>query len=186
MDEQFFNKDGKVVREAAYTPDLLASGRCDVLPGGLTTVGWRLNKFGFVPLYPSRMVVVVNKNRQPQFRTPADLAGKVAATMKDSSWQTWLEEQNKTAYAANPIRITLVPQSDVLKAVDTGEVDFAISDMDLANWFISHELKNSQVAFPVGPRVEIAWAFRKEDRDFAGGCAALLRCTEAGARFASE
>ncbi len=163
-DEQFFNKDGKVVREEAYTPELLASGKCDLLPG-LTKVGWRLNKFGFVTLNPDRMMVVVNKTNKAQFNSPADLGGKTATTMKDSSWQTWLEEQNKTAYASNPIRIKLVPTEDVLKAVDTGQADFALNDLDLAIWFIKHQVKNCVVAFPVGPTTEIAWAFRKEDRD---------------------
>ena len=163
-DEQFFNKDGKVVREDAYTPELLASGKCDLFPG-LTKVGWRLNKFGFVTLNPDRMVVVVNSAAKARFNTPADLAGKVAATMKDSSWQTWLEEQNKTTYAADPIRIKVVPSEDVLNAVEMGQADFALSDLDLAMWFINHQLKNSVIAFPVGPKTELAWAFRKDDKD---------------------
>ena len=163
-DEQFFNKDGKVVREDAYTPELLASGTCDLFPN-VTKIGWRLNKFGFVTLNPDRMVVVVNKARKAQFNSPADLAGKVAATMKDSSWQTWLEEQNKTAYAANPIQIKVVRTEDVLKAVDTGQADFAIHDLDLAMWFINNELKNCVTAFPVGQKTEIAWVFRKQDVD---------------------
>ena len=163
-DEQFFNKEGKVVREDAYTPELLASGKCDLFPG-LTKVGWRLNKFDFVTLNPSRMVVVVNKASKAQFTKPADLGGKLASTMKDSSWQTWLEEQNKTVYAANPIRIKLVPAQDVLKAVDIGQADFALSDSELAMWFINNDLKNSVTAFAVGSKTEIAWAFRKYDKD---------------------
>ena len=35
-DAQFHNREGKTVREASYTPELLASGTCDVYPTHLT------------------------------------------------------------------------------------------------------------------------------------------------------
>src|SRR5262249_39618568 len=35
-DEQFHNRDGKTEREASYTPELLASGTCDLYPNNLT------------------------------------------------------------------------------------------------------------------------------------------------------
>lgn len=163
-DEQFFNKDGKVVREDAYTPELLATGKCDLF-APLTKIDWRLSKFDFVTQNLNRMVVVVNKKKRTQFNGAADLAGKLAATMKESSWQTWMEEQNRTTYSANPIQINFVPSRDVLKAVDNEVADFAISDMDLAMWFTKHELKNSVIAFAVGQKTELAWAFRRGDTD---------------------
>lgn len=86
-DEQFFNKMGKVIRDDAYTPELMASGKCDLYPG-MNKIDWRLNKFDFVTLNADRMVVVVNKSKQALFKSEADLGGKMAATMKDSSWQT--------------------------------------------------------------------------------------------------
>jgi len=44
FDEQFFNKEGVVVREASYTPELLASGTCDFHATDLSRTSWRLNK----------------------------------------------------------------------------------------------------------------------------------------------
>lgn len=163
-DEQFFNKEGKVVREDTYSPELLASGKCDLFPS-LTKIDWRLNKFDFVTLNADRMVVVVNKSKQALFKSEADLGGKTAATMKDSSWQTWLEDQNRKTYVSNPVQLKIVPSQDVLKTVDEGGADFALSDMDLAMWFTKHELKNSVIAFAVGVKTEIAWAFRRGDKD---------------------
>ena len=106
-DEQFFNKDGKTVREDSYTPELMASGKCDVYPTGLTKLPWREKKLAFVTLYPTRMMVMVNKSRKEEFKTPRDLCAKTASTVKDTSWHTWLQAQNETTCAANPIRIKL-------------------------------------------------------------------------------
>src|SRR5262245_13962370 len=50
-DEQFHNREGKTDREASYTPELLASGTCDVYPNNLTQNGWRLKKLDVVTLF---------------------------------------------------------------------------------------------------------------------------------------
>jgi membrane-bound lytic murein transglycosylase F len=95
-DEQFHNQAGETVREASYTPALLASGACDVYPNGMILVEWRLKKLGMVALYPAREMVIIHKSKKDQIRTPADLAGKVAGVTKSASSHVYLEEQNKT------------------------------------------------------------------------------------------
>ena len=157
-DTQFHNREGVTVREASYTPALLASGTCDVYPNHLTKTAWRLTKLDFVTLYPNRMMVLVNRAHQAQFRTPADLAGKVAAIEKDVSQHGWLQDQNISAYAANPVRLTLMPFNDGIKAVDAGEVDFTMMDSDQAMWATRYQFKNTVVAFPVGPLEEVGIA----------------------------
>src|SRR5262245_51947635 len=129
-DEQFFNKQGKTVREESYTPELMASGKCDAYLTGMTRLPWRETKLTFVTLYPSRMVVVVNKSARAGFKTPADLCGKTAATIKDTSWHTWLQAQNDTTCAANPIRIKLLGFVESSQAADAGAVDFTIVNFD--------------------------------------------------------
>jgi membrane-bound lytic murein transglycosylase MltF len=170
-DEQFFNQQGHTDREASYTPALLASGTCDLYPSNLTVTPWRLNMLDFVPLFQSRMMVVVNTARQKQFNGPADLAGKTAAVQKDTSFHTWLQAQNEDAYAANPVYIQLLGPGAPLTAVDAGAVDFTITDADAAIWSTRYQFKNAIVAFPVGPTDEIGWAFRKEDQDLQAAVA---------------
>ena len=170
-DEQFFNQQGQTDREASYTPALLASGTCDLYPSNLTITAWRLKKLDFVPLFQSRMMVVVNTARQKQFNGPADLAGKTAAVQKDTSFHTWLQAQNEDAYAANPVQIQLLGPGASLTAVDAGAVDFAMADADAAIWSTRYQFKNAVVAFPVGPTDEIGWAFRKEDQDLQAAVA---------------
>ena len=119
-DEQFFDENQLTVQEASYTPALLASGDCDLYPSHLTVTDWRLKKLVIVPLFQSRMMVIVNKARREQFQTPADLAGKTTAVTKDTSFHSWLQAQNQGPFADNPVQITLVGMGESLSAVDAG------------------------------------------------------------------
>jgi len=165
-DEQFHNQAGKTVREASYTPALLASGACDVYPNGMVLLEWRLKKLGMVALYPAREMVIIHKSKKDQIRTPADLAGKVAGVTKSASSHVYLEEWNKTVYMDNPIRFDFRPSQTLrLEAVDNGEVDFAIAGSEDALWETRHHLKNSVAAFVVGPVIKVGWGFRQDDKD---------------------
>lgn len=173
-DEQFFNKEGKTVREGTYTPELLASGQCDLYPSNLTKNEWRLKKMDFVMLFPSRMMVIVNNWKKPLFKNSMDLAGKFVAVEKDTSFHTWLEQQNELVHIDNPILIKLMNSADSLAAVDAGKVDFTLLDSDMAMWSARHQLKNATVTFPVGTTDEIGWAFRKEDKDLQSAAQKFL------------
>jgi membrane-bound lytic murein transglycosylase F len=164
-DEQFFNKDGKTVKEASYTPELMASGRCDVYPTNLTKNEWRLKKLDFAVYFPNRMMVIASKAMKGKVKTAADLAGKTAAVEVNTSYHTWLLEQNQTTYSANPVKLALMNTQESFLAVESGKVDFTIGDADIALWSVRHQLKNASTAFPVGPSDEIGWAFRKDDKD---------------------
>jgi len=165
-DEQFHNQAGETVREASYTPALLASGACDVYPNGMVLLEWRLKKLGMVALYPAREMVIIHKSKKDQIRTPADLAGKVAGVTKSASSHVYLEEQNKTVYMDNPIRFDFRPSQTLrLEAVDNGEVDFAIAGSEDALWETRHHLKNSVAAFVVGPVIKVGWGLRQDDKD---------------------
>lgn len=173
-DEQFFNKDAQVVRAGSYTPEAMASGKCDLYPSNLTKNAWRLNKLDLVVLFPSRLMVIINKAKKNQFRTVADLAGKVTAVNKDSSYHTWIQEQNQTTFLQQPVKIELMLLADSYAAVDANQVDFSLSDSDLAISAIRHQYKNSIVAFPVGPTEEIGWGFRKQDKDLQAAAQAFF------------
>ncbi len=166
-DEQFFDKEGKIIYEADYTPELLASGQCDFFPTNLTKNEWRLKKMDFVTLFPNRIMVIVRKSEKAGFKTVADLAGKTAAISDATSYSTWMKEQNRTVFVSNPVKLVDILQTDEagVNAVETGKANFTLMDSDKAVWLARHVLKNSTVAFPVGPTDEIGWAFRKEDKD---------------------
>jgi len=163
-DEQFFNPSGQTDRDAVYTPRLLSCGKCDVYPSHLTKNGWRLKKLDFAVLFSSRMMVVVNRSKFGDMKTPASLAGKIAAVEKNTSYHTWLSEQNEHAFSNAPVKVHLLSMDDSLAAVETGKADFTLVDVDIALWNTAHRSKDLVVAFPVGPVDEIGWAFRKADR----------------------
>lgn len=164
-DEQFHNADGVTVRDASYTPSLLARKTCDLYPSKLTKNDWRLKKLDFVILFRSRIMVVVNKADAAQFRSVSDLAGRMAAAEKDTSFHTWLQAQNASRFASSPVTIELMPMMRGIEAVDRGLVDFTMMDSDAAIWSTRNQFTNSSVAFPVGEVDEIGWAFHKTDKE---------------------
>jgi len=164
-DEQFFNKEGKTVLDDSYTPELLSSGKCDIYPNNLTKTDWRLKKMDILTLYPSRMMVIVHKSKKSQFKSPADLAGKTVLLEKNTSYHTWMEEQNKTVYAANPVKIEFMLETPARKEINSGKDAFMIADADVAIWATRNVIKDSVVVFPIGSADEIGWGFRKEDKE---------------------
>ncbi len=163
-EEQFHNKEGVTDREGTYTPELLASETCDIYPSHLTKLPWRSKKLDFVILFPSRMMVVVHKRNKRKFKKAKDLAGKVAAVTKDTSFHTWLQEQNQSTYKDQPIKLQLIQGKTSASAVAAGEADFAFLDGDMAIFAINRKFKNMALAFPVGPVHELGWGFRKADK----------------------
>lgn len=164
-DDQFRNDAGEVLRNEAYTPEPLASGQCDMYPNDLVKVEWREKKLAYVPLYISRNTIIVNNARKEEFKEIKDLAGKTAAVMKGTSYHTWLDEMNLTAFRANPVKIVFLPQKDAILAVDAGKADFSVIGADGALWSMKNFASNVSVAFPVGEFTEYGWCFRKADKD---------------------
>jgi membrane-bound lytic murein transglycosylase MltF len=172
-DEQFFNKEGQTVRNASYTPELLASGKCDIFPNHLTKTGWRLQKMAIITLMPSRMMVLTQPAKKAGFQSMTDLAGKLVAVEKDTSYHSWIEQQNHISFAANPIRMQLMHTESSVMAVETGKADFTIIDAEAAIWS-TRQLKNTVVAFPVGDSDELGWGMRREDNDLQAAVQAFF------------
>lgn len=164
-DAQFHNDFGQTDRDGSYTPWLLASGRCDAYPSHVTETGWRMKKMDFALLFSSRMMVLVPEKLKSTLKSPADLAGRTAAVEKNTSYHTWLQEQNATTFAKNPVVIKLMSMEDALQAVEDGSADFSLVDADIALWKVAKTSRRVVVAFPVGPVDSIGWAFRKDDHD---------------------
>ena len=164
-DEQFQNAAGETIREKAYTPALLANGTCDIFPNHMTVTDWRLSKIDIVPLFQNRMMVMVNKGRADEFKNASDLAGKITAVEENTSFHSWLQKQNTQDYATDPVVINLEVAAENYELLDDGEIDFAIADANSALWMIRHQLKQTEVAFPVGDSQQIGWALSTEDAE---------------------
>lgn len=164
-DDQFVNDHGVVIRDGEYTPEPLASGKCDLYPNDLVKVKWRENKIAYVSLFISRNTIIVNKAHMHNIMKPQDLAGKTAAVMKGTSYHSWLDDQNRGRFKDNPIKLVFMPQEEALKAAEAGDVDFGIIGADGALWATKTFAPNIHVAFPVGKTTEYGWCFQKADKD---------------------
>lgn len=161
-DEQFFNDQGHTDRDAEYIPALLDSGHCDLYPNNLTKNAWRLQKMDIVTMFTNRMMVLVNVESQNVIRSPSELAGKVAVVEKDTSYHTWLQDQNRTTFADNPVDIHLQPTTDALKNLTGMQAEFTVIDADAAFWIIRNQFPDLIMAFPVGTMEEVGWGIRKD------------------------
>lgn len=164
-DEQFFDENGHTIHDAAYTPALLASGKCDIYPNNLTRSNWRLDKMAIATMFTNRLIVLVNAENAARFRGPSDMGGKIAAVETDTSFHIWLQQENSTTFAANPVDIRLMPTTEVLRNLDAGLADFTVIDADAAFWIIRQQYPSLHMAFPVGAINEVGWGLRKQDTE---------------------
>lgn len=161
-DEQFFNDRGRTDRDAEYAPALLASGHCDLYPNNLTKNDWRLRKMDIVTMFTNRMMVLVNAESRQTIHDPSELGGKVAVVEKDTSYHTWLQDQNRTTFADDRVDIRLQPTAAGLINLAQGRADFTVIDADAAFWVIRNQFPDLIMAFPVGSMEEVGWGIRKE------------------------
>ncbi|MBG6208418.1 ABC-type amino acid transport substrate-binding protein [Labrenzia sp. EL_126] len=163
-DEQFHDQRGITDRASDAAPRLLENGTCDIYPSHLTITDWRLRMMDIVPLFNSRMMVIVDKGRQEDFKMPADLAGKSTAAEKDTSFHSWIQAQNEGKFSDNPILVELLSSEEVFQSLDDNRIDFVLTDANAAIWSIRHTLNNAAVAFPVGEDEQIGWGVSKSDK----------------------
>lgn len=177
--EQFANAGGEVVYDGEYVPELLASGTCDLYPNNLAKTPWRLKKLDIVTMFPNRLIVLTGPDRKDSLRGPSDLAGKVAAVEKETSFHSWLLEQNRSVFSGNPIEIRLLPTDQAFQAILAGEADFTVIDADAAFWAIRRQYDALHMAFPVGATDEVGWAMRKEDQELQQAVATFFTAQRA-------
>ncbi len=158
-DHQFHNDDGVTIREESYTPKLLASGECDCYPNDLVVNEWRKTKMTLVPLYETRTVVLVHKDNLDKFQSRNSLRGHTAAVMKNTSYHTWLDEQNQTDFSRHPINIEFMQTYDAWDAVSKKQIDFTLCNATTVFKELAGRAKDLRIAFAVGPANQLAWGF---------------------------
>ena len=158
-DHQFHNDDGLTIREESYTPKLLASGECDCYPNDLVVNDWRKTKMTLVPLYETRTVVLVHKDNLDKFQSRNSLRGHTAAVMKNTSYHTWLDEQNQADFSREPVTIEFMKTYDAWDAVSKKQVDFTLCNATTVFKELAGRAKDLRIAFSVGPAKQLAWGF---------------------------
>jgi ABC-type amino acid transport substrate-binding protein len=165
-EEQFTNKEGKVVQADAYTPELFAANTCDLYATNFAKNEWRAKKMNFVMVNPSRLEVVINQNNKDKLRTQATLKGKTIATYTNSVYHAWVMEQNAGAFKADPIKVLeIANEGEAMQAVEDGKADFSLLIAEDALPLAGHRYPKTTIAFAVGKKLEMGWAFRKDDKD---------------------
>ncbi len=181
-DIQFQNDQGVVVKEATYVARLLASGDCDVFPNDLHVLDWRATKMDLVPLYTSRKVVVANR-RQTDLASVDDLKGHTAAVQKQTSYDTWLLEQNKTRFGSAPIAIRYMPTAEAIAVVASEAADFTVIAAESAFKWVRADLDHLDILFAVDKPVAVAWGIHPQA---TGLRARLEQYFKKSARLGSE
>ena len=157
---QFEDRDGEVVKEAAYIARRLADGSCDVFPNDLHLLAWRQTKMALIPYYSTRNVVVANRGLRSALRTIDDLHGRRAAVQQGTAYDSWLLEQNAGRLAADPVAIDYYPTDDAMRAVADGRAEFTVVGSESSvKWLRSDQVKLDML-FPVGKPVDVGWGIQ--------------------------
>lgn len=164
-DELFHNADGVTHKEASYTPIALETQQCDMVGAVMVALDWRLQKIDMDCFLPSRMMVVSRKDRQHEFKSAEDLAGRTVSVEQNMYLHTWIEDQNAGPFQDNPIEIQFRPYDQSIPAVDAGDVDFTVVSVLDALYQTRHFSEDSAAAFAVGPINEGCWGYRKGDTE---------------------
>lgn len=183
-DQQFHNDRGLTDKTATYTPQLLATGECDFYPNDLVMAEWRARMMDIIPFYQTRIVVIVKKERAANFRSIQDLKGRTVSVMKGTTYHSWVEERNKSDFADNPMRIRFVEKLEDRTSL-SGGVDFTLENADVAFAQTLRKDATVQIAFAVGPLLQVGWGFRKEDQTLQGAVKEFfaVQLQKAGSRF---
>ncbi len=163
----FENEKKVVVEGETYTPQIIKSEECDLIPNSITKLPWREKLLRLIPAYSSRKLVIVRKDQIKIYQKVKDLAGKRAATQKATSFATWLEGQNASAFKANPVRIDYVSEQDQLRNVDKKMADFTIYDADGALYAVKKSYPNLLVSLAIGDIDELCWATDRSNVELA-------------------
>jgi two-component system sensor histidine kinase/response regulator len=120
-----------------------------------------------VPYYNARNVVLAHPAQRAVLKSPDDLAGRVAAVQKGTSYEDWLLAANEGKYASNPVVIRNAPTSDSVRMVAERKADFTIIGTESAFRWTRTEMANMTILFPVSTPVSVGWGVSAAATDLA-------------------
>lgn len=134
---------------------LLPEGKCELGAATITRTAERETWVDFSTSYFPVRIVTVDRSSDPLAMTTESLAGRLAATIKESTYEQAL------ARIAD-IRVTHVANSlAMFDAVSNGDADFLACDSAIVLALISG-YPNLRIGFPLSERDEVAFALRKD------------------------
>lgn len=172
--ELFADASGEIDKSSAE-PTRLADGTCDFYAANITINDWRLRKVDIVPVYPGKTMIMVRSTDKDRFRSLADLGGKTTIYRKGTTYQTWVEEQNRSILKETPIVSKVVSVAVPVRHLLEQEVDFMMYDTLIALYLIGHTKDRVKMAFPVGPNELLGWGFRKSDKTLSDAVTQFLQ-----------
>lgn len=164
-DGLFHNEAGQTIKEASYTPRVMAEEQCDMIGAVMVSLDWRRRKMEMECFLPSRMMIVAHKDMAENLREVSDLGGLTVSVEQSMSLHTWVDEQNAGPLKDNPIEIDFRPYDESIPAVDRGDADFTVVSVLDALYHTRNLVKDSSVSFAVGPIDEGCWGYRKGDAE---------------------
>lgn len=162
--EEFYeNEQGQVVKEATYTPRLLARGDCDFFATSMTVIDWRLTKMDIPAIHSARIMVMVRQESGDSIRSVADLGGKQTVVTRETTLHALMLELNSTVLKTNPIKIRTGSLGGTTHELLAGNVDFIFMDTSQGLQFLKENPGKVKLTFPVGPNQALGWGFAKYD-----------------------
>ncbi|TNF18305.1 MAG: transporter substrate-binding domain-containing protein [Rhodobacteraceae bacterium] len=158
---QFADAAGQVDTSSDETPALLANGTCDLYVSNLARLPWREKMMTIVPLFESRMIVLVRADEVSRFSDFDRLAGHSAAVQSESSFHTWLLAANETVFRDNPIRIILSDLDEPLDLVRQGVAEFTLTDADIAVSVMNESAPTLAPALAAGGVQQLGWGMER-------------------------
>ena len=142
---------------------LLSHGDGDIIAFRLATTQVLKERYSFVDkLFPSQQILVQRKGRE-QLTDVTQLIGKTVHVRPKSSYLRRMKNLNKEL--GGGIHIKVVPDSvtidELIIAVSKGEIDYTITDNDLAA-LSSGYLTNIDYQLPVGLSTQKGWVVRQD------------------------
>lgn len=164
-DEQFKINGKYKSDDMNSTPDLLSSEKCDYYASNITKRASFLNYLEIVRIFPSRMLIISLKKNVNKIHDVSDLGGKSVYVIKNTTYEKWLLQQNRTILKNNPIIIHSIEDGNTVDYLLQEKADFIILDTYLA--FFSKENKSKDISFllPVGATEDVGWGFNPNDKD---------------------
>lgn len=182
--EQFADAGGTVTVDGTYTPELLADGSCDLYVSNLARLPWREKMMTIVPLFESRMIVLVQSERAGEFPTLEALAGRVVSVQPDSSFHTWVLARNEDIFRDNPLRILEVNPDAPMDDVAAGRADFTLTDADIAVFAMNERPADIVPVFSIGDVQALGWGMARDNGGLAQAVATFFAAQRADTRSA--
>lgn len=146
----------------------LQESKYDLLSVSMTQTTERAEKVIFsAPLFYTSEVLVRHKNNK-SVTSLEDLGGKIIYVKPDAPYKHTLRQLRDSLRIAFEIsEVSSFSSEDLLYLVESGEIDFTVTDENIARRF-SSSMKNLDYSFKIKEGIPVSWALNARDQELAG------------------